>query len=232
MNQAQALKNLMENGTSIEYFNNGYIMQVKDKIKVYEEGKKSARTLTQAQQTKLLLEARGGGYTKPKRATKRQVTYDDDDVDDETSLNDRKFQQTEQLYSDEAAQATSLLKTSFEARRQIGNDSDEEITIEKSAELPRQTPKPTLKKIIKKPQINYTSPQVDLEELIRLRTENQFIKQQHQDSVKQIEKYKAKIKSYKSKKYQEEQEQPQPIPVQEQEQEQVQEMQFRDCDLI
>ncbi|KAA6393930.1 MAG: hypothetical protein EZS28_010546 [Streblomastix strix] len=54
----------MENGTSIEYFNNGYIMQVKDKIKVYEEGKKAARTLTQAQQTKLLLEARGGGQTK------------------------------------------------------------------------------------------------------------------------------------------------------------------------
>ncbi|KAA6387072.1 MAG: hypothetical protein EZS28_017404 [Streblomastix strix] len=84
MNQAQALKNLMENGTSIEYFNNGYIMQVKDKIKVYEERKKSARTLTQAQQTKLLLEARGGGQTKPKRTTKRQVESDfDDDADDE-----------------------------------------------------------------------------------------------------------------------------------------------------
>ncbi|KAA6369346.1 MAG: hypothetical protein EZS28_035126, partial [Streblomastix strix] len=37
---------------------------VKDKIKVYQEGKKAARTLTQAQQTKLLLEARGGGQTK------------------------------------------------------------------------------------------------------------------------------------------------------------------------
>ncbi|KAA6366139.1 MAG: hypothetical protein EZS28_038336, partial [Streblomastix strix] len=149
MNQAQALKNLMENGTSIEYFNNGYIMQVKDQIKVYEEGKKSARTLTQAQQTKLLLEARGGGQTKPKRAAKRQMVNDfeqNDDDDDETSLNERKFQQSEQLYSD-----------------------DEEITIEKAAEPPRQTPKPTLKKIIKKLQINYTSPQVDLEELIRVR---------------------------------------------------------------
>ncbi|KAA6379389.1 MAG: hypothetical protein EZS28_025084 [Streblomastix strix] len=213
MNQAQALKNLMENGTSIEYFNNGYIMQVKDKIKVYEEGKKSARTLTQAQQTKLLLEARGGGQVKPKRTAKRQVVNDfeqNEDDDDETSLNERKFQQSEQLTN------------GYE-------DDDDQVIVE----LPRQTPKPTLKKIIKKPQINYTSPQVDLEELIRLRTENQFIKQQHQDSVKQIEKYKAKIKSYKSKKYQEEQqEQPQPIPVQEQEQEQVQEMQFRDCDLI
>ncbi|KAA6396472.1 MAG: hypothetical protein EZS28_008001 [Streblomastix strix] len=202
----------MENGTSIEYFNNGYIMQVKDKIKVYEEGKKSARTLTQAQQTKLLLEARGGGQGKPKLTLKRHIEQKDDDADDQTSLNDRKFIQEEQLMND------------------FDDDDDQDIV-----ELPRQTPKPTPKKIIKKPQINYTSPQVDLEELMRLRTENQFIKQQHQDSVKQIEKYKAKIKTYKSKKYQEEKEQPQPIPVQEQEQEQyeqVQEMQFRDYDLI
>ncbi|KAA6354248.1 MAG: hypothetical protein EZS28_050225 [Streblomastix strix] len=212
MNQAYALKNLMKNGTSIEYFNNGYIMQVKDKIKVYEEGKKSARTLTQAQQTKLLLEARGGGQVKPKRTAKRQAESDFDDADDEQSLNDRKFQQTEQLYNDD--------------------EENDQTIIEK----PMKTPKLIPKKTIQKPQINYTSPQVDLEELIRLRTENSFIKQQHQDSVKQIEKYKAKIKSYKSKKYQEEQQataQPQPIPIQEQEQqEQVQEMQFRDCDLI
>ncbi|KAA6356287.1 MAG: hypothetical protein EZS28_048185, partial [Streblomastix strix] len=139
MNQAQALKNLMENGTSIEYFNDGYFMKAKDKIKVYEEGKKSAKTLTQAQQTKLLLQARGGGQTKPKRATKRQIESDFDDADDESSLNDRKFEQSEQLYSD-----------------------DEEISIEKSV----KTSKPTPKKTIKKPQINYTSPQVDLEELI------------------------------------------------------------------
>ncbi|KAA6382832.1 MAG: hypothetical protein EZS28_021638, partial [Streblomastix strix] len=151
MNQAQALKNLMENGTSIEYFNDGYIMKAKDKIKVYEEGKKSAKTLTQAQQTKLLLQARGGGQTKPKRAAKRQVeSVEDDDADDEYtrersgceaiySQSERKFQSSEQLYSD-----------------------DEEITIEK----PVKTPKPTQQKSIRKPQINYTSPQVDLEELI------------------------------------------------------------------
>jgi hypothetical protein len=36
----------MENGTSIEYFDRGYIIYVKDKIKVYEEGKKSVKTLT------------------------------------------------------------------------------------------------------------------------------------------------------------------------------------------
>ncbi|KAA6379398.1 MAG: hypothetical protein EZS28_025075 [Streblomastix strix] len=78
----------MENGTSIEYFNNGYIMQVKDKIKVYEEGKKAARTLTQAQQTKLLLEAKGGGQTKQsKRTLKRHVKQNsDEEADDEQAV--------------------------------------------------------------------------------------------------------------------------------------------------
>ncbi|KAA6378364.1 MAG: hypothetical protein EZS28_026109 [Streblomastix strix] len=162
MNQAQALKNLMENGTSIEYFNNGYIMQVKDKIKVYEKGKKSARTLTQAQQTKLLLEARGGGQGKPKLTLKRHVEQNSDDAEEQPSLNDRKFIQEDQLMNDY-------------------DDDDQDIV-----ELPRQTPKPTPKKVIKKPQINYTSPQVDLEELIRLRTENYlltavYIKSQSQE---------------------------------------------------
>ncbi|KAA6395104.1 MAG: hypothetical protein EZS28_009371 [Streblomastix strix] len=219
MNQAQALKNLMENGTSIEQFNDGYIMKAKDKIKVYEEGKKSAKTLTQAQQTKLLLQARGGGQTKPKRATKRQVataqarrqigdfeSVEDDNADDEFSQSERKFQSTEQLYSD-----------------------DEEIAIEK----PAKTPKPTQSKTIKKPQINYTSPQVDLEELKRLRTENAFIKQQHQDSIKQVEKYKKKIKIFKQKKADESQHQPQ-TPPQEQvpePQEEIPEIRFNETDL-
>ncbi|KAA6375761.1 MAG: hypothetical protein EZS28_028711, partial [Streblomastix strix] len=154
MNQAQALKNLMENGTSIEYFNDRYIMKAKDMIKMYEEGKKSAKTLTQAQQTKLLLQARGGGQTKPKRATKRQIESDfDEDADDKYSQSERKFQPSEQLYSDDE-----------------GNDQ----TI---VEKPMKTPKPTpyshrdqadssAQKTKKKSQINYTSPQVDLEELI------------------------------------------------------------------
>ncbi|KAA6374237.1 MAG: hypothetical protein EZS28_030235 [Streblomastix strix] len=74
----------MENGTSIEYFNNGYIMQVKDKIKVHEERKKAARTLTHAQQTKLLLEARGGGQAKqPKQTIKRHVEQNSDEAEDE-----------------------------------------------------------------------------------------------------------------------------------------------------
>ncbi|KAA6378920.1 MAG: hypothetical protein EZS28_025550 [Streblomastix strix] len=66
MDQAHALKNLIENGTQIEYFDNGYIMQVKGKIKVYEDGKKSTRALTSAQQNKLLLQARSGGIEKKK----------------------------------------------------------------------------------------------------------------------------------------------------------------------
>ncbi|KAA6398194.1 MAG: hypothetical protein EZS28_006273, partial [Streblomastix strix] len=79
----------MENGTSIEYFSNGYIMQVKDKIKVYEEGKKAARTLIQAQQTKLLLEARGGGQTKQsKRTLKRHVEQNSEQSEEEASGNE------------------------------------------------------------------------------------------------------------------------------------------------
>ncbi|KAA6387239.1 MAG: hypothetical protein EZS28_017232, partial [Streblomastix strix] len=173
-----------------------------------EERKKAARTLTQAQQTKLLLEARGGGQAKqPKRTLKRHVEQNSDDAEDDQAV---PYSQDFPINSDD-------------------EDCDQIIVVQ-----PRQTPKP-IKTTKKQPQINYTSPQVDLEELIRLRTENSFIKQQHQDSVKQVEKYKAKIKSYKSKKYQEEQQeqqQQQPEPIQEQEQEQAQEIQFRDCDLI
>ncbi|KAA6314539.1 MAG: hypothetical protein EZS28_055568, partial [Streblomastix strix] len=178
----------MENGTSIEYFNNGYIMQVKDKIKVYEEGKKAARTLTQAQQTKLLLEARGGGQTKPNRVLKRHVKQNsDEEADDEQE----------------------------EYPMNIDDDEcdDQQIIVEQ----PRQTPKPKPMKTVKKqPQINYTSPSVDLEELIRLRTENSFIKQQHQESIKQVEKYKAKIRDYKQKKLNDEQAEQIQTPPQEQ----------------
>ncbi|KAA6381017.1 MAG: hypothetical protein EZS28_023458 [Streblomastix strix] len=203
-------------------------MQVKDKIKVYEEGKKAARTLTQAQQTKLLLEARGGGQTKQsKRTLKRHVEQNSDDA----------------VYDRASPEDDQAVPYSQDFPINSDDEDCDQIIVEQATSLPanfsqqpRQTPKSKpIKTTKKQPQINYSSPQVDLEELIRLRTENSFIKQQHQDSVKQVEKYKAKIKSYKSKKYQEEQES-QPIPVQEQEQEQeqeqAQEIQFRDCDLI
>ncbi|KAA6380576.1 MAG: hypothetical protein EZS28_023894, partial [Streblomastix strix] len=205
----QALKNLMENGTSIEYFNNGYIMQVKDKIKVYEEGKKAARTLTQAQQTKLLLEARGGGQTKSKRTLKRHVEQNSDEAEDEQDY-----------------------------PMNIENDDDECDDQQIIVEQPRQTPKPKPMKTTKKqPQINYTSPSVDLEELIRLRTENSFIKQQHQESIKQVEKYKAKIRDQKQKKLNDEQAEqiqtpPQEqVPEQYQQQQQQQELRFNETDL-
>ncbi|KAA6381951.1 MAG: hypothetical protein EZS28_022522 [Streblomastix strix] len=134
----------MENGTSIEYFNNGYIMQVKDKIKVYEEGKKAARTLTQAQQTKLLLDARGGGQTKQqKRKLRRQVGQNSDEAEDEVSGKERKCFQDFPI------------------------NSDDELKDQIIVEQPKQTPKP-IKTTKKQPQINYTSPQIDLEELIRL----------------------------------------------------------------
>ncbi|KAA6380579.1 MAG: hypothetical protein EZS28_023897 [Streblomastix strix] len=199
----------MENGTSIEYFNNGYIMQVKDKIKVYEEGKKAARTLTQAQQTKLLLEARGGGQTKSKRTLKRHVEQNSDEAEDEQDY-----------------------------PMNIENDDDECDDQQIIVEQPRQTPKPKPMKTTKKqPQINYTSPSVDLEELIRLRTENSFIKQQHQESIKQVEKYKAKIRDQKQKKLNDEQAEqiqtpPQEqVPEQYQQQQQQQELRFNETDL-
>ncbi|KAA6360731.1 MAG: hypothetical protein EZS28_043741, partial [Streblomastix strix] len=78
MDQAHALKNLIENGTQIEYSDNGYIMQVKDKIKVYEDGKKSARALTPAQQNKLLLQARSGGIEKKK--IQKPIEEEDDEA--------------------------------------------------------------------------------------------------------------------------------------------------------
>ncbi|KAA6364994.1 MAG: hypothetical protein EZS28_039479 [Streblomastix strix] len=207
----------MENGTSIEYFNNEYIMQVKDKIKVYEEGKKAARTLTKAQQTKLLLEARGGGQTKqPKRTLKRHVEQNSEEAEDEAE--------------------------DFPMNNDDDDCDDQQIIVEQATKLPadwqpRQIPKPKPMKTIKKPQINYTSPQVDLEELIRLRTENSFIKQQLQESIKQVEKYKAKIRDYKQKNLNDEQAEQIQTPPQEQipeyqeQKQQQQELRFNETDL-
>ncbi|KAA6367543.1 MAG: hypothetical protein EZS28_036930, partial [Streblomastix strix] len=154
------------NGTQIEYFDNGYIMQVKDKIKVYEDGKKSARALTPAQQNKLLLQARGGGIEK------------------------KKIQKPIEEEEDEAVE--------YENETQ-GSQSQSEIREPKT--IKKVARKRTVKSS-KQPQINYTNPQLDLEELIRLRTENSFIKQQQQDAIKQVEKYKQKIKGYKQLKKQ------------------------------
>ncbi|KAA6373946.1 MAG: hypothetical protein EZS28_030526, partial [Streblomastix strix] len=190
--------------------NNGYIMQVKDKIKVYEEGKKAARTLTQAQQTKLLLEARGGGQTKQsKRTLKRHVEQNSDEAEDEAE-DERRYQQDYPMNMDDDEQ------------------NNQQIIVEQ----PKQTPKPKPMKTIKNLQINYTSPQVDLEELIRLRTENSFIKQQHQESIKQVEKYKAKIRDYKQKKLNNEQAEQIQTPPQEYIPEQQQEeVRFKETDL-
>ncbi|KAA6404355.1 MAG: hypothetical protein EZS28_000118 [Streblomastix strix] len=126
MNQAQALKNLIENGISIEYFNDRYFMIAKEKTKVYEVGKKQPKTLTQAQQTKLLMQARGGGQTKPKRSAKRQIANDfDDDVDDE-------FQQSEYSRRDQV-----------QTSQKYSDDEDIEQTI---TEKPAKPPKPTPEK--------------------------------------------------------------------------------------
>ncbi|KAA6377000.1 MAG: hypothetical protein EZS28_027473 [Streblomastix strix] len=177
MDQTHALKNLIENGTQIEYFDNGYIMQVKDKIKVYEDRKKSARALTSAQQNKLLLQARGGGIEK------------------------NKIQKPIEEEEDEAVKYENETE---------GSQSQSEV---REKPLKKVVRKRTVKSS-KQPQINYTNPQLDLEELIRMRTENTFIKQQHQEAIKYVEKYKQKIKGYKQPKRQEEirEEEPEPQP--------------------
>ncbi|KAA6380066.1 MAG: hypothetical protein EZS28_024409 [Streblomastix strix] len=60
MDLRHALKNLIVNETNIEYFDNGYVIQINKDIKVFEEGKKLLKKLTQTQQNKLLQQARGG----------------------------------------------------------------------------------------------------------------------------------------------------------------------------
>ncbi|KAA6368279.1 MAG: hypothetical protein EZS28_036193 [Streblomastix strix] len=72
MDLQHALKNLIENGTNIEYFDNGYVIQINKEIKVFEEGKKTLKKLPQTQQNKLLLQARGGGL-EPKKKYKNNL---------------------------------------------------------------------------------------------------------------------------------------------------------------
>ncbi|KAA6356670.1 MAG: hypothetical protein EZS28_047803 [Streblomastix strix] len=91
MNQAQALKNLMENGTSIEYFNDGYIMKAKDKIKVDFD------------------EDADDEYTRERSGC--EAIY---------SQSEHKFQQTEQLYSDD--------------------EENDQIIVEKPVKTPKPTP--------------------------------------------------------------------------------------------
>ncbi|KAA6378837.1 MAG: hypothetical protein EZS28_025635 [Streblomastix strix] len=157
-------------------------MQVKDKIKVYEYGKKSTQALTPAQYNKLLLQERGGGIEKKK--IQKPIEEEDDEIAEYEN-------QTEDSQSQSEVREPKTIKK-IDRRRTVKSSNQ--------------------------PQINYTNPQLDLEELIRLRTENTFIKQQHQDAIKQVEKYKQKIKDYKQPKKQVEErevireEEPQPQP--------------------
>ncbi|KAA6311761.1 MAG: hypothetical protein EZS28_056058 [Streblomastix strix] len=54
MDKSQALRKLKENGTTFESFTGGYLMQIGKQIKVFEDGQKASKVLTQAQQNKLL----------------------------------------------------------------------------------------------------------------------------------------------------------------------------------
>ncbi|KAA6385150.1 MAG: hypothetical protein EZS28_019325 [Streblomastix strix] len=81
MDLQHALKNLIENGTNIEYFDNGYVIQINKEVKVFEEGKKTLKKLTQTQQNKLLLQARGGGIDPKKKVQKQPQKQIDDEED-------------------------------------------------------------------------------------------------------------------------------------------------------
>ncbi|KAA6380197.1 MAG: hypothetical protein EZS28_024277 [Streblomastix strix] len=89
MDLQHALKNLIENGTNIEFFDNGYVIQINKEVKVFEEGMKALKNLTQAQQNKLLLQARGGGIAiedrsdaKPKKKIQKQPQKQLDEDED------------------------------------------------------------------------------------------------------------------------------------------------------
>ncbi|KAA6400409.1 MAG: hypothetical protein EZS28_004059 [Streblomastix strix] len=81
MDLQHALMNLIENGTNIEYFDIGYVIQINKDIKVFEEGKKTLKKLTQTQQNKLLLQARVGGLEPKKKVQKQPQNLLDEDED-------------------------------------------------------------------------------------------------------------------------------------------------------
>ncbi|KAA6367325.1 MAG: hypothetical protein EZS28_037147, partial [Streblomastix strix] len=67
------------------------------------------------------------------------------------------------------------------------SDSESDNSIDAIEEEQPKPAKQVKRKVQNKPQIKYVNPQLDFEELISLRTENKYIKQQHADMVKQNE---------------------------------------------
>ncbi|KAA6370148.1 MAG: hypothetical protein EZS28_034324 [Streblomastix strix] len=180
MDLQHALKNLIENGTNIEYFDNGYVIQINKDINVFEEGKKTLKKLIQTQQNKLLLQARKGGLDSKKKVQKQPQKQIEDVRNTGFLMEDEDF-------------------LSYEPQEEQYESDETSISEVREKQLKKQVRKRVIK-TSKTPQTNYTNPQLDLEELIRLRTENSFIKQQHQVAVKQIEKLKQKVKRYKQPK--------------------------------
>ncbi|KAA6378847.1 MAG: hypothetical protein EZS28_025627 [Streblomastix strix] len=110
MDLQHALKNLIENGTNIEYFDNGYVIRINKDIKVFAEGKKAVKKLTQTQQIKVLLQSRGGGlandtYTKKKvqKQPQKQVDEDEDFISYEPQEETECLSYAKQNESDETS---------------------------------------------------------------------------------------------------------------------------------
>ncbi|KAA6369363.1 MAG: hypothetical protein EZS28_035109 [Streblomastix strix] len=209
MDLQHALKNLIENGTNIEYFDNGFVIQINKDIKVFEEGKKTLKKLTQTQQNKLLLQARGG-CLESKKKVQKQPQKQIDDEEDFISYEPQDDQNESDETSISEVREKPLKK---QVRYYVSTEGRKRVV-----------------KTSKTPQINQTNPQLDLEELIRLRTENSFIKQQHQDAVKQIEIYEQKVKRYKQPKQIIEKEESQEQQVQAQQECQEQPAQYEEQD--
>ncbi|KAA6393709.1 MAG: hypothetical protein EZS28_010764 [Streblomastix strix] len=157
MDLPHALKNLIENGTKIEYFDNGLVIQINKNIKVLEYGKKNLKILTQTQQNKLLLQAReeenetkGLTFANQKKKVQKQPQKQIDDEEDFISYEPQ-----------EETQETVGLN--YANQNESNDDSISEV---REKPLKKQVRKRVVK-TSKTPQINYTNPQLDLEELIR-----------------------------------------------------------------
>ncbi|KAA6354301.1 MAG: hypothetical protein EZS28_050172, partial [Streblomastix strix] len=59
MDKSQALKFMMENDTNTGYFDGGYFIRDKKQIKCFDDGKRGLKVVTQAQQNKLMMQAKG-----------------------------------------------------------------------------------------------------------------------------------------------------------------------------
>ncbi|KAA6378343.1 MAG: hypothetical protein EZS28_026132 [Streblomastix strix] len=79
---------MMENDTNAEYFDGGYFIRDKKQIKCFENGKRGLKVVTQAQQNKLMMQAKGKpeqqfGY---KKQSAKMFESDSDESQSDNSM--------------------------------------------------------------------------------------------------------------------------------------------------